>query len=86
MQSLNELANFVLRSVGHPAAQKWFEGEKKAVGRHWRRRRSEFSFSLSLDAPEALPRPARRPAAAARPATAMGGIRRMAKPKGDIGY
>lgn len=42
-------------SNGHPAAQKWFEGEKKAVGRHWRRRRSEFSFSLSLDAPEAGP-------------------------------
>ena len=55
--------------------------------------RSEFSFYLSPDAPEALPPflPAQSydgggGGLASRPATAMGGIRRMAKPKEDIGY
>ena len=51
--------------------------------------RSEFSFYLSPDAPEALPAQSYGGGGgglASRPATAMGGIRRMAKPKEDIGY
>ena len=78
---------------GHPAAPKWLEGEKKSGRSTWVTEggaRSEFSFYLSPDAPEALrslpPPQSYGGGPATRPATAVAGIRRMAKPKGDIGY